>query len=286
MAPGSNDDRHEAGNTPQAKLDEGSPGASPRRTVLVTGGSSGIGAAMVDAFVEAGFRVWFTYHTGEERARALLNRHGGAEVAAFALELGNRASHDQLLHDLPGSVDVLVQNAGLGSKTVERVSSDPLEQDAALLRVNAIGPWWLTRQLLPQMEARGSGTIILVSSVGGGVNQFPAFHPADGMSKAALAYLGKHLQARYAREAIDVFTICPGATDTPMFAASTLNDLPEEERERLIASLPGRRLIDPAEIARLTVWLCSEPARVLRGAVLDASLGLGVHPGLITGEDQ
>lgn len=256
------------------------------RTVLVTGGSSGIGAAMVAAFVSAGFRVWFTYHTGKDRAEALLERHAGAQVAAFALELGNRASHERLLDDLPGPVDVLVQNAGLGSKTVEGVSPDPLSQDEALLRVNALGPWWLTRQLLPGMEARGRGTIILVSSVGGGVNQFPSFHPADGMSKAALAYLGKHLQARYAREPIDVFTICPGATDTPMFAASSLDGLPDEQRQHRVASLPDRRLIEPAQIARLAVWLCGEDARVLRGAVLDASLGLGVHPGLITGADR
>jgi NAD(P)-dependent dehydrogenase (short-subunit alcohol dehydrogenase family) len=99
--------------------------------------------------------------------------------------------------------------------------------------------------------------------------------------KAALAHLGRHLQARYPREPIDVFTLCPGATDTPMFAASTLSGLDGEGRRKLVDSLPGRRLIQPTEIARLAVWLCTEEARVLRGAVLDAPLGLGAHPGIL-----
>jgi NAD(P)-dependent dehydrogenase (short-subunit alcohol dehydrogenase family) len=64
-----------------------------------------------------------------------------------------------------------------------------------------------------------------------------------------------------------------------MFEASTLANLDEGARLRLIDSLPGRRLISPREIARLAVWLCTDEARVLRGAVLDASLGLGVDPG-------
>jgi len=255
------------------------------RTVLITGGSSGIGAAMVRAFAEAGHRVCFTYCTGEARAESLAAELAGFGVTALHLDLDNRESHRDLLARLPSPVEILVNNAGLGSRTVERVSADVHEQDAALMMVNAVGALWLVRDLLPDMEARRFGKIILVSSVGGGVTQFPAFHPADGMSKAALAYLGRHLQARFARDPIDVFTICPGATETPMFAASTLDVLTADERRRLIDSLPARRLIDPGEIAALAVWLCTDAARVLRGAVLDASLGLGVHPGILTRGD-
>lgn len=252
------------------------------RTVLVTGGSSGIGAAMVRAFAAAGYRTWFTYNTGADRAEKLLAELGG-EAQAFQLELGNWESHKDLESSLPGPVDILVNNAGLGSKTVERVSDKIHEQDTALMTVNAVGPLWLTRALLPSMENRGFGKIIFVSSVGGGVTQFPTFHLADGMSKAALAYLGRHLQARLSSAPVDVFTICPGATETPMFEASTLSRLDEAARKKLVESLPGGRLIDPSEIASLAVFLCTDQARVLRGAVLDASLGLGVHPGALTG---
>ena len=124
--------------------------------------------------------------------------------------------------------------------------------------VNAVGTLWLTRDILPAMEERKFGKIILLSSVGGGITQFPGFHLADGMSKAALAYLGRHLQAQYSDQPIDVFTIRPGATETPMLEASTLAHLDDDARERLIRSLPGSRLIDPVEIAKLTLWLCGD----------------------------
>ncbi len=252
-----------------------------KRTVLITGGSSGIGRAMVTAFREAGHRVWFTYHGGKGRAEELLAQFGDHEVRAFHLELGNRASHERLCGELPGPVEILVNNAGLGSKTVERVSTEAHGQDAALMMVNAVGPLWLTRSLIPDMVRRGFGKIVLLSSVCGGITQFAGFHVADGMSNAARAYMGRHLQAQYDHAPIDIFTICPGAVETPMFEASTLATLDATARERLIRSLPGGRLIDPAEIARLAVWLCRDEARVLRGAVLDASLGLGVDPGAL-----
>ncbi len=253
------------------------------KTVLITGGSSGIGSAMVRAFSTEGYAVWFTYNTGKDRAEKILKELNEKNLKAFHLELGNMESHRKLLDGLPGPVDILVNNAGLGSKTVEKVSDDIHEQDAALMMVNAVGALWLARDLLPGMEERGFGKVILVSSVGGGVTQFPTFHIADGMSKAAVAYLGRHLQARLSHKPIDVFTICPGATETPMFEASTLKALDEDARKKLIESLPGGRLIDPAEIAKLAVWLCTDAARVLRGSVLDASLGLGVNPGSLRG---
>jgi NAD(P)-dependent dehydrogenase (short-subunit alcohol dehydrogenase family) len=111
------------------------------------------------------------------------------------------------------------------------------------------------------------------------VAAFPGFHLADGMSKAAQAYLGKHLQAEHVHDPIDVFTICPGSTETPMFEASTLSKFDETGRAQFVRTLPGGRLIDPDEIAALALWLCTDEARVLRGAVLDASLGLGSYPG-------
>ena len=252
-----------------------------KRTVLVTGGSSGIGRAMVTAFSRADYRVWFTYRTGERRAQELLAELGDHDVRAFHLELGNRASHDTLHAELPGAVDILVSNAGLGSKTVEKVATETHAQDTALMMVNAVGPLWLARALIPAMVESGFGKIILLSSVLGGVTQFAGFHVADGMSNAARAYLGRHLQAQYSHAPIDIFTICPGAVETPMFEASTLAKLTPAARERLARSLPAGRLIRPAEIAELAVWLCREEARVLRGAVLDASLGLGVNPGAL-----
>ncbi|HVL48960.1 MAG TPA: SDR family oxidoreductase [Candidatus Thermoplasmatota archaeon] len=253
------------------------------RNVLVTGGSSGIGRSTVERFARAGDRVWFTYRTGADRAKALVSELHGADVAAFAFDQGDKASHDALLAALPGDVDVLVNNAGLGTKTVEGYVAGAAEQDAALLHVNAVGPLWLAQALVPGMVERGYGKVVNVASVDGGVTQFPGFRIADGMSKAALAFMTRQLAAELAHDPVDVFAVCPGATETSMFEASTLKRLSVDERRAFEAALPRGRLIQPDEIADLVFWLCGDEARVLHGAVLDASLGLGVHPGLMTG---
>ncbi|MFC0629138.1 SDR family NAD(P)-dependent oxidoreductase [Kribbella deserti] len=251
------------------------------RTVLVTGGSSGIGAAAVRRFAAAGDEVWFTYRSGKDRAARLVDEVGGQ---AFAFDQGAPESHQALLAELPGPVDVLVNNAGLGSKTVEAYApGDPRAQDLALLQVDAAGPLWITQDLLPGMLAQGRGTVIFVASVGGGISQFPGFRHADGMAKAAVAYLTRHLAAEHTHTPIDVFGICPGAVETPMFTASTLEGLTAEDRTQLEQRLPKGRLIQAAEIAEVLWWLSTPAARVLHGAVLDASMGLGVHPGLLTG---
>ncbi|HEY2764324.1 MAG TPA: SDR family oxidoreductase [Pseudonocardiaceae bacterium] len=263
------------------------PRPQPRsRRVLITGGSSGIGRATVERFARGGDQVWFTYRTGQQRALATvaeLSAHGW-DVEAFEFDQGNWSSHECLVQQLPGQVDVLVNNAAVGSKSIEQYVPGPdRRREAAFLWINSVGPLWLIRQLLPGMLDQGHGTIVNVSSVGGGVAAFPGFEAADGMSKAALAYLTKHLAAELAHQPVGVFAICPGAVDTTMLQQSTLAGLPEQRRRDLEARLPQGRLIQPAEIAEVVWWLASDEAQVLHGAVIDASMGLGSHPGLLTG---
>jgi NAD(P)-dependent dehydrogenase (short-subunit alcohol dehydrogenase family) len=257
------------------------------RNVLVTGGSRGIGRATVLRFAQAGHHVWFTYLTGRDQAETLLaevRELGRGTAAAVEFSQGDWRSHERLLAALPERIDILVNNSGVGSKTVERYVDGPEHvRDEAFLRINSVGPLWLYRKLLPGMLAAGYGKVIHVSSVGGGVTQFPGFQVADGMSKAALAYLTRHTAAELAHTPVDVFAVCPGAVDTDMFQQSTLAKLDPARRRELTARLPGGRLIRPEEVAALICWLCHDDARLLRGAVLDASMGLGCHPGLLTG---
>jgi len=251
------------------------------KKVLVTGGTSGIGREFVDVFAKNGFEVWFTYFSDTEKPIEVSKSYSQTPVTGFKLDLADYASVEALASALPSVPDVVIHNAGLGSKTVEKVSNTPQGQAEALIQVNAIGTLWLNNLLLPKMLERGSGKIILLSSVGGGVTQFPGFNYADGMSKAAIAFLGRTLGADLAQTGVDVFTICPGATNTPMFQASTLNNLSDIQRKEVIASLPKMRLIDPREIAELGYFLTTDAGKVLHGAVLDASMGLGVNPGLL-----
>jgi NAD(P)-dependent dehydrogenase (short-subunit alcohol dehydrogenase family) len=206
-----------------------------------------------------------------------------SSVQALELNQGDWESHKRLLDALPTRVDVLINNAALGSKTVlQQVPGPEHEHDTAFMQVNCVGPLWLIRSLVPRMIEHGYGKVVNVSSVGGGVAQFPGFHIADGMSKAALAYLTRHLAAQLTQTPVDVFAVCPGAVDTPMLEASTLAGLSPLERSELEARLPKGRLIQPEEIAEMVWWLCSAASGVMHGAVIDASMGLGVHPGLLT----
>ena len=128
----------------------------------------------------------------------------------------------------------------------------------------------------------GFGKVINISSVGGGIYHYPGFRLADGMSKAAIAFMTKQLAAELVCEPVDIFAVCPGATATEMFDASSLQHLTSDAQEAFKLSLPKRRLIEPDEIAEICLFLASDKSQVLHGAVIDASMGLGVRPGLIT----
>ncbi|OLE28209.1 MAG: oxidoreductase [Actinobacteria bacterium 13_1_20CM_3_71_11] len=253
------------------------------RNVLITGGSNGIGRETVRAFAGTGETVWFTYFTGEARAAKLVGEltADGAEVAAFEFHQGEWDSHQHLLAALPGPVDVLVNNAAVGTKSIEKYQrgSAP-ELSAAMLRINTLGPLWLTQQLVPGMLARGYGKVVNVASVGGGVATFPDFDPADGMSKAALVQMSRQLAVQLAHAPVEVFAVCPGAVETDMLGASVLDRLDLDTRRSFETALPKGRLIQPAEVARLIHWLCTDEATVLHGAVLDASMGLGLAPAM------
>ncbi|AEH08158.1 MULTISPECIES: SDR family NAD(P)-dependent oxidoreductase [Protofrankia] len=254
------------------------------RNVLITGGSSGVGLATVTRFARNGDNVWFTYHSRRDVAESVasdLRTTDGARIRAFEFRQGERDSHDALLAALPGPVDVLVNNAAVGTRSIDRYIQDPRDRDEAFLRINSIGPLWLIRRLLPGMLERGYGKIVNICSVGGGVAQFPGFDVVDGMSKAALAYLTRHLAAETAHSPVDVMAVCPGAVDTPMLRESTLDRLAPQARLDFEANLPKGRLIRPEEIAELVWWLCGNGSGVLHGAVVDASMGLGVRPGLL-----
>jgi NAD(P)-dependent dehydrogenase (short-subunit alcohol dehydrogenase family) len=246
------------------------------RNVLVTGGSSSIGAATVRRFAAEGDRVWFTYRDNSEAAEdiTILLAEAGAKVEAFEFHQGDRDSHRRLLDLVSGPVDVLINLAAVSSLTAaSQIDGDEADFDEAFLRVNTLGPLWLIRELLPGMLSRGYGKIVNMASVGSGIGALPDLHIADGMSRAALSYLTKHLAAELTHVPVDVYAICPGAVHTPTLRASQLDGLDDDTRAELVGQLPGRRLILPDEIADLAWWLCCDEATVLRGAVLDAALG-------------
>ena len=255
------------------------------RNVLVTGGTSGIGLACVERLAEYGAKVVATYVEGKEDPKTILQ--GLSKIGDLQLEPLDLRSGDSIKRcinnviDQLGSLEVLVNNAAVGSATVEEWSKDTEEQDSLMLQINADGTLKMCRHYL-DVTAGAGRKIINLSSVGGGISAFPGFRLSDGMSKAAVAFLSKQLAAETVFEEVDVFAVCPGATDTPMFRASTLQKLSRSQESQFFKRLPKKRLIEASEIAALVHFLATPASTVLHGAVLDASMGLGVRPGLMS----
>jgi NAD(P)-dependent dehydrogenase (short-subunit alcohol dehydrogenase family) len=260
------------------------------KIAFVTGGLGGIGRACVQSLLAHGVRVAFTYADGQEPEAAALEivaEHPGL-LSAHALDLRYNDSIQRCLTQVLerwGRIDILLNNAAVGSATVSAYASDPAGQDSAMFTINADGTLKVCQAFLHLTRDHAvdqSRKIINIASVGGGIQTFPGFQISDGMSKAAVAFMTRQLAAELTGSSIDVFAVCPGATNTGMFQASTLNPMTLEQRETFIRSLPKGRLIEPEEIASIVVFLASGYSTPLHGAVIDASMGLGVRPGLIT----
>jgi NAD(P)-dependent dehydrogenase (short-subunit alcohol dehydrogenase family) len=262
------------------------------RVAVVTGGLGGIGRECVVALLAHGANVAFTYVEGQETSDdfATLLAEKPEHLSAHILDLQSNISIRQCLSDAKskwGRVDILINNAAVGSATVSAFSDDAAGQDTAMLNINADGVLKTCQAYLELMQDDIGDfplKIINLSSVGGGIGVFPGFRLSDGMSKAAVAHLTRQLAAELTDRMIDVFAICPGATNTKMFQSSTLDPMSPGQRDDFVRALPKHRLIEPSEIANIIVFLASTYSTPLHGAVLDASMGLGVHPGLITGK--
>jgi NAD(P)-dependent dehydrogenase (short-subunit alcohol dehydrogenase family) len=260
------------------------------KVAFVTGGFGGIGRACVEALLAHGARVAFTFSDGHETAQILdaFVAQAPDQLSAHALDLRSAASIEHSLRGAYtrwGCIDILVNNAAVGSATVAAYADGAAAQDSAMLMINADGALKVCQAFLALMHDRLKTDVLKIinlSSVGGGIQTFPGFRLSDGMSKAAVAFMTRQLAAELTDTRADVFAICPGATNTPMFQASTLNAMTQSERAAFTQALPKGRLIEPAEIANIIVFLASEYSTPLHGAVIDASMGLGVRPGLIT----
>ncbi len=251
------------------------------KTVFITGGSSGIGESLVNQFAQAGYQVFFSYNHGETQSKRLVKLLSKYSVQAIQMDQGDIKSIDKAISLLPKNLDILILNAAVGTKTVENYENKFEDQDIALMKINALGPLWLTTRLLPRLKTQKPSKIIFISSVDGGINYFPGARYADGMSKAALTQFARQLASEHTHDPVDVFTVCPGATETPMLQASQLNSLSKDERKLFCDALPAKRLISTTEVAELVLFICSPAGQILRGTVIDASLGLGNNPSVI-----
>ena len=231
------------------------------RHALITGGSRGIGAAAVRAFTAAGYAVSFFYEKNDAAAAAV-SAETGAE--AVRCDVADAQAVQDAVSRLP-ETDVLVNNAGITRDMLAMRLSD--EAWDAVIATNLTAAFVLTRAVLrPMMKAR-FGRIINMSSVVGSMGN--AGQANYAAAKAGLIGMSKSVAQEVASRGITVNCIAPGFIDTDMTRA-----LAESDREKLAERIPARRLGQTDDIAGAVLYLASDLAAYVTGAVLPVNGGL------------
>ncbi len=245
------------------------------KTAMVTGGSRGIGAAIVRRLAAAGARVAVNYAGSKDVAETLANEVGGgafavqADVASLESIAAMFAACDAQFGGAP-NLDILVNNAGIGSNGADTsLRSGGEAQFDAMIGVNVKGPHFVTQAALPRL--RDGGRIVNIGSMSGKVGQ--PFAAGYGMTKRALQSLTASTALEVARRQITCNLIAPGAVATDFIA--TLRAKPGWD-EATAKHTPMGRLGQPEDIAGAVMMLLGDDARWVTGQVIEASGGLAL----------
>ena len=231
------------------------------RTVLVTGGSRGIGLGCARAFAAAGHRVAVTFSSTP------VDEPG---VLAVKCDVTDPAQLDAAVAEVEaqhGPVEVLVANAGINKDgLLVRMADDDF---TSVIETNLTATWRLAKLVLPKMMKARWGRILVVSSVG-------AYLGAPGQSNYAASKAGqiglvRSIAREYGPRGITANVIAPGPIETDMLAT-----MPEDKRALLSSQIPVGRIGSTDEVAAAAVFLASDQAGFITGAVLPVDGGIGM----------
>ncbi len=242
------------------------------RQVLVTGAGSGIGAALALELAARGHRIAVSdarIDAAQEVAAQITKRHGAA--VAVELDVTRPQSIDAALQALPGTVEILINNAGL--QDVSRLEEQAPERWAQLVNVMLTGAAMVTRAVLPAMTAANFGRIVNVGSIHSLVAS--PYKSAYVAAKHGLVGFAKAIALETAERDITINTVCPSYVLTPLVQAQIAaqareHRLSEEQviREIMLKPMPKRRFIGMDEIAAAVDFLVSDAARNITGQCL------------------
>ncbi len=234
------------------------------RTVLINGGSRGIGAEMVRRFAEAGDCVAFTYKRACEAASRLAAETGALAVRADTAVAAEVTAAVERVTAEYGAPSVLINNAAISSFSL---LTDLTEEEwARIFAVNVHGAFYYCRAVLPAMIAKKEGRIINVSSMWGRVGASCEVHYSA--TKAAINGMTLALAREVGPSGITVNAIAPGVIDTEMNAA-----LSEEDKRVLVDATPLSRLGNACEVAEAAFFLAGESAGFITGQILGVDGG-------------
>ena len=233
------------------------------KTALITGASKGLGKAMALALSQAGAAIALV-----SRDEARLNdvaseiRGGGGNAAVFAADVTDEAQvalvRDAVAAQFGGALHILINNAGINIR--KPITDFTLAEWNSVLTTNLTSVFLLCRAFVPMMKGRGYGRIINMTSMMSHIS-LPG-RTAYSASKTALLGFNRALALELAEEKITVNGISPGVCDTEINTPLMQNP---ELRAQFLAKIPVGRFGEPAEIAKLALYLCSEDSGFITG---------------------
>jgi len=243
------------------------------RVAVVTGGSRGIGSAIVRMFVNAGARVLFNYQNAAKEAERLMDQCGGASrCVAVQQDLTTSEAARNLVDAAVGQfggVDMVIGNHGVWPPQDVPVDQMTTEQWRNTLATNLDSIFGLVKYSVAQMKKqKRGGRIVLISSTAG--QRGEAFHCDYAASKGAIISMVKGLSTELARDGIYVNCVAPGWVETDM-AAPALHD-PEISR-KVYSTIPLGRAGKPEEIAATVLFLCTPHAGFITGEIVNVNGG-------------
>ncbi len=243
--------------------------ANDSRVVVVTGGGSGIGRAIVESFAEAGYIALIAdvNEADSREVEAILNSRS-LKARFFPVDVSDADSIARFFEAVQadyGRCDVLVNNAGI-AKTVAYLDYPP-DHWEKVMRINVTGPFLMSQHAGRLMQKQQSGRIINIASVSG--ERASWGRAAYGTSKAAVFGLTRQMALELAEFGITANGIAPGPVDTAM----TLALHTQAARDAFTAAVPMKRYGTPQEIADVALFLASDAASYVNGHVIPVDGG-------------
>jgi len=237
------------------------------KVAVVTGAASGIGAAIAEAFANAGALVYVAdLNAAGADAQAERIRGAGGKTQSVETNVADEASCTALVARALSEnnrCDVLVNNAGIGHVgTILQTAPDDLQR---LWSVNVQGMYFLSRAVLPSMVERGRGSIINLASVLGLAAMEDRF--AYTVTKHAVVGITRSMALDFGPTGVRINCLCPGRVETP-FVQARLAEYPDPEKYRvqMSAAHAQKRMAQPAEIASAALYLASDESSFVTGS--------------------
>jgi len=240
------------------------------RAVLITGGASGMGAACAREFAAAGADVVIVDRNGPLAKRVAAEVGAGEPVIGDVSVSSFCLSAVETVLGRHGRLDVLVNCAGIIFRADALGTSD--DDWRRVMAVNVDGVFYMSRAAVGPMKRQGRGVIVNFGSIWGGVGA--AGVVAYCASKGAVHNLTRAMALDYVKDGIRINAVCPGEVNTPMLASGRAVPPTAEDLRKLgEAVVPMGRLADPAEIARVVVFLASDKASYMTGSMVTIDAG-------------